>query len=432
MKEQESICIIGLGYVGMTLAVAFAEVGINVYGVEINEEVLSCLDNGKAHFKEQGLDSPLADSLKSGLFKYGKEIPKANNFSSYIITVGTPLDSSGTPRIDMVLNATKQVIGAMNDDSLIILRSTVSIGVTAIIDNELSLTDKNYHIAMCPERTLEGKALEELRTLPQIIGTSNEDTKIRCNKLFSYLTPKIVHVASWETAEIIKLCDNTYRDVSFAFANEISKVCDAYSVDCYEVINSGKVDYSRTNIPLPGPVGGPCLEKDPHIFSLAAKAKNVDMHITNASRKTNESQLKLVADSLKESIARKSARILLCGLAFKGVPETNDLRGSMGLKFLDEFNHNDFDIFLSDPIVSDNDLSKYGNVCDLNNSQEKFDLICILNNHPHFKNNGIEYFKSRLNETGFIFDFWNNFYHLPLKSLGNNYIHLGNLGSINK
>lgn len=421
MIINEKVCIVGLGYVGLTLGVALAKAGVEVYGAEINDDILKALKEKRAHFSEKGLDDALVEVLKSGKFTFGKKIPIDNDFSTFIITVGTPLNNSGVPRTDMIERSAVEISNAMNDDSLVILRSTVVIGACReIVDPILQECGKQYHLAMCPERTLEGKALEELLELPQIIGTEDSITYDLCFNIFKKLTNKVIGVSSWETAEIIKLVDNTSRDLSFAFSNEIAKVCNLFHVDAYEVINQGKYGYKRTNLPEPGPVGGPCLEKDPHILKFSANKKGFEPVITKSGRETNEGQITEIADKLKNKINHGS-KILLSGLAFKGVPETDDLRGSMGLKFLDELDG--YDVYLHDAIVCKEDLIKYGRVFNFDQKIE-FDLIVILNNHPFYSNNGFKVFKNNLLEGSIIFDFWRT---LGLYDDVSNYYHLGNL-----
>ena len=143
------------------------------------------------------------------------------------------------------------------------MRSTVKIGTTRnLVHPVLEASGKRFDLAFCPERTVEGQALEELRWLPQIVGGETLDVTVRAGQLFQFLTPTVVRVSSVETAEMVKLVDNSQRDVHFAYSNEVARVCDVIGISAAEVIQAGKRGYPRTNLPMPGPVGGPCLEKD--------------------------------------------------------------------------------------------------------------------------------------------------------------------------
>ncbi len=435
-NNDKKICVVGLGYVGLTLGVTLAYKGLDVFGAEVNSEILDSLKNKKAHFNEDGLNDIVKKVIDDQSFTFGNDINEKNDFDVYLITVGTPLNTKGNPRLDMIKNAASQVASAMNENSLVILRSTVQIGVTReVVKPILDKSGKTYDLAMCPERTLEGNAIEELSKLPQIIGSDSRETSERCASLFNIITNQTNIISSWEAAEIIKLSDNTYRDVSFAFGNEIARVCSAFNVDCYEVIENGKSNYPRTNISLPGLVGGPCLEKDPHIYSYSASLKGVDMPITQSARLINENQPKEIAKRILNSIYLKnkgSLKILLCGLAFKGKPETDDIRGSMGIKFFNELNK-DNDIFLFDYVVPSKKLEQFGKVLKSFDEKtiQKYNLIVILNNHEKFKNFGLLNLFNFLEEDGIIFDFWNTFKIEPEKVRTNcNYFTLANINKL--
>ena len=134
---------------------------------------------------------------------------------------------------------------------------------------------------------MEGVALKELNKLPQIIGSNNEESYLKSRKLFSILTKTIIKVDSIKAAEMIKLVDNSQRDLYFAFSNEVAMACDTMGINAHEVIKKGKIKYPRTNLYIPGPVGGPCLEKDPYILSNISKSYGYNMKIIKSGRETN-------------------------------------------------------------------------------------------------------------------------------------------------
>ena len=209
-NNDNKICVVGLGYVGLTLGVTLAYKGLDVFGAEVNSEILDSLKNKKAHFNEDGLNDIVKKVIDEQSFTFGNEINGKNDFDVYFITVGTPLNTKGNPRLDMIKNAASQVASAMNENSLVILRSTVQIGVTReVVKPILDKSGKTYDLAMCPERTLEGNAIEELSKLPQIIGSDSRETSERCASLFNIVTNQTNIISSWEAAEIIKLSDNT-------------------------------------------------------------------------------------------------------------------------------------------------------------------------------------------------------------------------------
>jgi len=440
INKENDIVVIGLGYVGLTLSVALAESGFKVLGLEKRKDVVDLTNTGKAHFDENGLDLALNKVVKNKFFTATNEINDIK-CSVYIITVGTPIDQKGNIRLDYIENATKEVAKSMKDDSLVILRSTVKIGTSAnIVAKILKDTGKVFHLAMCPERTLEGKALQELTSLPQIIGSNSEQGFLRAENIFRRLTKAIVKVSSLESAEIVKLIDNTYRDVQFAFANEVARICEPFNVSALEVISSGKLGYERTNVALPGLVGGPCLEKDPHILSQSLAEKGVEIEITRACRVVNERQpyetvSNIKAESIKRGFGEK-IKITVMGLAFKGVPSTDDLRGSMVFKIFDALNK-DFknsEIFIYDPIVSIESMKEsfpeYIISKNMNNAIKNAHIVILANNHPNLTPSNIEKYYNNMNECGFIYDYWNRYTRLSKQQLNGNYFSVGYKGEL--
>lgn len=415
---DRNVCVIGLGYVGLTLAVAMADSGFQVHGVELRQEVLDGLASGEPHFWEPRLEEKLARVKEKGTFTFGKSLSPEIPATVYIITVGTPLDKEGNARLDMAHAAANEVVNHMDDGALIILRSTVKLGTTRnVVKPILEASGKDYQIAFCPERTLEGRALIELHELPQVIGADDADTRWRCQQLFSVMTPTTVALSTLETAELVKLTDNTYRDLTFGFANEIAKLCGHAGISAREVIGAGKLGYARTNVALPGPVGGPCLEKDPHILVESAKQWGVEMPVTAAGRRTNEEQPADIAKLLRLRTERmdgfsKAPRIALLGLAFKGVPATDDLRGTMAKPIHEAlaaaFPSAKFVGY--DPVASQDDVRVFFGFDTAGSLQEAVagaDVVMILNNHPSFRAMDLAAIAGDMNNPGIVYDLWN-------------------------
>ncbi|GAB5470637.1 MAG: UDP-N-acetyl-D-mannosamine dehydrogenase [Rhodospirillales bacterium] len=416
--RDKNICIIGLGYVGMTLAVAMAERGWRVHGIEKRPEVVEALADGKASFWENELDERLAAVVASGRLTGSVYFPDDVDFDTFVISVGTPLDSKGKSRTDMVATSAATVAQIMKDDTLVILRSTVKVGTTrAIVEPILRTTGKRFDVAFCPERTLQGHALAELAKLPQIVGADSKETRDRCAALFSHMTDTIVPVSSLEAAELIKLVDNTSRDVSFAFSNEVATLCTQAGLSAHEVIRKGSFQYPRTSLFLPGPVGGPCLEKDPHILVESAREFGVEFHIASAARHVNETQPSDTVKALRRIMKEtggfpENPRIVLCGLAFKGNPATDDLRGTMALPVRQALGEQIPNAALAgyDPLVPHDMAEERFAFTALNSLEEAFkgaDVVMILNNNDQFKSMDITQMSSLMNSPGVIYDFWN-------------------------
>ncbi len=434
--RDRHVCIIGLGYVGLTLATVMADQGFDVIGVEIREEVLDMFNKGEPHFFEPGLADHLKRLLKAGNIRCSKNIPDNCKATVYIITVGTPLDSTGKVRLDMIENVAREVSQHLKDGDMVILRSTVKLGLTRkFVEPILGKKGVKFDLAFCPERTIEGYALTELRQLPQIIGGVTLESSVRAAQAFQFITPSVVVVNDPETAEMIKLVDNAHRDVFLAYGNEVARMCDAAGVSAAEVIRAGKLGYPRTNVAWPGPVGGPCLEKDSHILAEGLREFGIEPEITMAARKLNERQPKEIIYQLAKIISNinkfpKEPIIALLGIAFKGRPATDDLRGTMARPIFNEIKkHFPLACFRGyDSVVSNEAIKEFGlEPCnDIESAISGANLVFILNNHPEFEKMPIEQLTQHFARPAVIYDFWNNFssrdLHLPQ---GIKYIALG-------
>ncbi|MEM6622834.1 MAG: nucleotide sugar dehydrogenase [Pseudomonadota bacterium] len=433
------VAIVGLGYVGLTLATALADVGFKVLGVERDAAVVQAVNDGNPHFSENGLAEMLAHAVEMGRFQALEAFTEDVSADIYVITVGTPLRDGGKARLDFIEAAARAVAWNMPDGALVVLRSTVKIGTARnVVAPILARSGKDFGIAMCPERTLEGRAMNELRRLPQIVGADTPEVRERAAHFFYKLTPTAVQVSSLEAAEIIKLVDNTYRDVQFGFANEVARICDVYGVNAMEVIPGGKLGYERTNVALPGLVGGPCLEKDPHILAQSLREAGVELDITTAARRVNERQPIETVDWILTEHARRAERaprIALLGVAFKGVPATDDLRGAMSLAVLSALRNRapKADIRLFDPVCTAQQLQAEAPCCtiapDLEAAITEADIAIIANNHPVLATWRPRQMQRVMAETGFIYDYWNHFSDLRPYELGPNYFAVGNTGT---
>ena len=411
---DQNVCILGLGYVGLTLGVAMADAGFRIHGIERRQEVCDLLGQGKAHFWEPRLDDKLKRVIDNGRFTFSNDVDPDFPATVYILTVGTPLGEDGQAFMGAVERASREVSSIMLPGSLVILRSTVKLGTARnVVAPILAERGGPYELAVCPERTLEGRALTELNELPQIIGSDDADTRQRCVQMFGALTPTTIALSSFEAAELTKLVDNTYRDVMFAFANEIAHLCGHAGLSAHEIISAGRLGYPRTNVALPGPVGGPCLEKDPHILVESARSFGVEMNITAASRLVNERQPSATAALIREaSSATQTPRIALCGLAFKGVPPTDDLRGTMAKPVLDALLKvfPGADVVGFDAVVTADAAQEYFGIVTaptLGEACANADVVVFANNHPMFQALDLPALAATLAPGAVIYDYWN-------------------------
>lgn len=417
MDSRSEVCVIGLGYVGLTLSLTLTNHGNNVTGVETNKHIISSLKQKKPHFYENGLEESLKDSLEKENFKITDNIQDAKNCNIFIISVGTPLDAQNKPDFSSLKECLKDIVSIKPKKPLIVVRSTVQIGTTVNIVKKIFEEAKiDCNIAMCPERTAEGKAMTEISEMPQIIGGIDAESSSRAESFFSSFNRKVKKVSSPETAEFIKLVDNCTRDLGFSISNEIGNMCEALNLDVYEVINSATDGYPRTSIPLPGLVGGPCLEKDPFILDKSLKDLGYNSDLFNIGRSINRDMPNSIKNWLLRFADLEDKTFGIAGLTFKGNPETSDLRGSLSidiLKILETYTNNKIKIF--DPVVldkEDDDYKFYYSECDsiedFNELIKLTDYLVIANNHKFFKSIFNTNKIWEINPTIEIYDFWNN------------------------
>ncbi len=413
-KSDSVIGIVGMGYVGLTLSVALADRGFTIWGIENHLETLSKLQCGEPHFHEKGFASRLRQALAKGSLRFVESLSEiGNSLSVYIITVGTPLSASGASRIDMIKKIAGETCHHMSDDGLVILRSTVRLGTTReVVLPLLRRSGKSFMLAYCPERTIEGNAIEELSHLPQIIGAIDEASLWRASSIFQHMTATTIHVSSLEAAEIIKLLDNSFRDVSFAIGNEIALLCEAAGLDGQEVVNAANKGYDRTNIPFPGFVGGPCLHKDPHILIESMQRYDYAPHLISYGRQINKSLPNYVCQKIRSRIELGSGtghKITVMGLAFKGHPETSDLRASPSLDLVAILNkiYPDAHLCGHDFVINDQAIRKTGlEAVSVEEGFEEASLVIIATNNKRYQWLDIDLLTKRMVTPRMIFDVW--------------------------
>lgn len=415
------IAVVGLGYVGLTLAVTLADAGLHVVGVESSPEILDVLRTGRAHFHEVGLDPLLRYHMEREQLTIVSDVESADA-DIYIIAVGTPVDDNGEPDLSDVIAASHAVGKRLLQRGLVILRSTVPVGtcrniVGPILEAESGKKlGRDIFLAFAPERTVEGKALEELRSLPQVIGGWDRASVQMTANLMRELTPTIVEVESLEAAEMIKLVNNSFRDLSFAFSNELALVCDYWNIDATQLVRSANEGYPRNRVPTPSPgVGGICLTKDPLIYSAVARTAGVSRALPGIGRSVNKRMPQYVAERImhflrEHSIAPSAAKVLLAGLAFKGNPETSDVRFSSAVDVLNHLREAGVTVWGYDPVVGPAEIEKLGaRACSIAEGFDGARVVAILNNHLEFAKLDLYPLLESMTHPALFFDGWRAF-----------------------
>jgi len=426
--KMREITIVGMGYVGLTLAIALSDIGFNVSGFDSNANLVKKLKKGKTHFYEQGLQKYM-DHLMGKQIRMATKIEEVRG-SVYIVTVGTPMiKPQMVPNKQHALDALKGIGKVLKHGDLVILRSTVPIGfcrneaIPALEKASGLKVGKDFYLAYAFERTTEGRALKELRTNPQIIGGYDGKSTELAARLFNCLTHSVIDVESLEAAEMCKLIDNSFRDHLFAFINQIVPLAEDLKLDLCKIVDAVNHGYHRNSVPKPSPgVGGACLSKDPYILNVAFQERGLDSTLITGARKINESgpmhvkkKLERMLKSVKKDI--RTARIFIVGLAFKGNPVTSDLRESTSLWFLDLL-PNKKNICAYDPVVDEEAIRQLGiEPVTLPQGFKGADAVIFLNNHQSYLDIDVFQMTKRMNAPAVFIDTWHLFEPFDLKRL---------------
>lgn len=415
--------VFGLGYVGLTLAVSLARSGVRVAGYDTNPRVATSLRAGHPHFQERGLLHTFTKVVGRGL-DILEELPTVLP-EIVIVCVGTPVNpENGEPDLSQFKSALALIAGRLTAEALVIVRSTVPVGTCRQFALPiLSETIANPHIAFCPERTIQGQALDELRRLPQIVGGIDAGSRSRASSFLKRVVPEVVEVSSLEAAEMIKLINNAHTDVIYAFGNEVALLAEAFGLNAGELIASANHNYPRPDLARPGFVGGSCLSKDPHLLIHAARKKGVVPRIIADARQLNAALPIAVAERVKRAITCsrsqiKGSKILISGIAYKGQPETDDVRGSPALPIAEIFAREGATVFAHDFAVPETAITSYGlHPTDLVEGFHDADAVLILNNHSRYRSLDTTKLVNSMRTPSVLYDAWGALGLLP-KRLG--------------
>ncbi len=382
------VCVIGgCGHVGLPLAAAFAKEGKRVIINDINEEAIRQVGLCQVPFMEEGLEEILKQTVGKTLFlSSDKKVISESEF--VIVVVGTPVDEHLNPVFSTLKKFFDSITPFLQDGHTVILRSTLYPGLTKKLNQLLLGLGKNIGVFFCPERILEGKSMEELYTLPQIVSSFNKESLSKVVDLFKLITQDIIIVEPLE-AELAKLFTNTWRYIQFAAANQFYMMAEAYGADFYEIHHAMTHHYPRTKgFPKAGFASGPCLFKD--TMQLSAFSDNT-FFLGHAAMLINEGFPNFVLARLekKYDLAEKNVGVL--GMAFKS--ESDDIRESLSYKLKKILDIKARHLYCSDPYVKD---SRFVSEAEL---IEKSDIIIIGAPHKVYKTLD---FKNKI-----VVDVWN-------------------------
>jgi UDP-N-acetyl-D-mannosaminuronic acid dehydrogenase len=384
-KYRDLYVVIGLGYVGLTLSLALADAGKQVAGVDIDTEKISMLKTGSSTLFEEGLGERLKKHIGENIqFYTDLNVIDIQSGQSciYFICLPTPLNElKNSLDLSFVDNFVKQLSKKIKQGDSVVMRSTVPVGtgrqICRAIEEELGwIVGSDFYYVEGPERTVEGNALRELRDLPQIIGGATEACQEKGIEIFRDISQVTLPLSSIESAELVKIAGNAYRDYVFAFSNYLAEIARDFNVDVDEVIEKSNWGYARSTIASPSPgVGGPCLTKDPYLFHTLSSQDSPIIR----SRKYNETVPSQVIEHILKWTESRIAAVIV-GIAFKGVPPTDDIRNSSNLIIAEGLKPHFSKLEVWDAVINSSISAEEVFQRFLDNSKD-INLIAVLNNH---------------------------------------------------
>lgn len=347
---MKKICIVGgCGHVGLPLGLVLADRGFNVTLLDINKNAVDLINRGIIPFQEEGAEELLKKEINNNLFVTDDaDVVRIQDVVIFI--TGTPVDEHHNPKIHDVLNVVEKYLPLMNKEQLIILRSTIYPGTTEIIEQKLQ---KHFNtrpkLAFCPERILQGKGIEEIKNLPQIVSAVSDEAVKEASEIFSKVAPKIIRLEPIE-AELSKLMLNTWRYLEFAIANQFYMMVEDKGLDFYKIFEAMKEDYPRAgNYCKPGLAAGPCLFKD--TMQLSAFYRN-QFFLGQSAMLVNEGLPNFLVSQLGKKLGSlKNKKVALLGMTFKA--NNDDIRESLSFKIKKELEFKLADVLPSDPYLKD-------------------------------------------------------------------------------
>ena len=325
---KHDVCVIGgCGHVGLPLSIVLAHAGKKVCIQDINTEAIALIQSGMMPFLEEGAGNLLAEVLASGNLSLSDDPGVIRESEAIILIIGTPVDEFLNPRVSDIKKAMDDYYKWLVDGQLLVLRSTLYPGTSEMINGWLRDKGLQVDVTFCPERIAEGKAVQELRELPQIISAFTESGYRRARELFSKLSTDMIDLEPKE-AEMAKLFTNSWRYLKFSIANQFYMIANDYGVDYYKVHHAMTRNYPRAiDIPKPGFAAGPCLFKD--TMQLAAFYGN-NFYLGHAAMLVNEGMPNYIVRSLKRTHDISGKTIGILGMAFKA--NSDDKRSSLSYK----------------------------------------------------------------------------------------------------
>ena len=390
------VSIIGIGRVGLPLALFFASKNIFTYGIDIDERKIEILMTKKMPFIEEGAESVLVSTIGK-TFHPTTDFSKISEVDYIILTLGTFVDEFLNPDFSQIEAALAKLLPHLKNGQTLILRSTVSPGSTEYVRNFIEKNSKlkigkNFYLTFCPERIAEGKAMKELEELPEIIGYLDKESLKKTSALFEKMNLEI-YSTSAINAELLKLFTNMYRYINFSIGNEFMVIAEDWGANIHEIVQLSNKNYPRGGPKIPGFAAGPCLFKDG--FFLTSNIPFPDL--ISAAWKINENLPGYLIHKVKQIRSLKGAKCVVLGLSFK--PDIDDDRASLSHKIKKILKREMAEVITHDVYLDNKSLELV---------LKDADLVVIATAHKEYKKS-LEYYKKLIKKECIFIDVWNIF-----------------------
>lgn len=379
----DSLCVIGMGYIGLPTASIFASNGIHVTGMDINEDIIEGLKAGKLHIFEPGLRGLVMDAISSGRLVISTEVCPADAF---IIAVPTPFYEDKRADLRAVISATESILPHLKKGNLVILESTspprTTVDIVAPILEESGLkSGQDFMLAYSPERVLPGRILRELVDNARVIGGFDSSSAKAGRDLYRKIVKGDIVLTDATTAEMVKLMENTSRDINIAIANEFSRLAQKFNVDIWEAIEIANL-HPRVEILGPGlGVGGHCISVDPWFLVEAAPETT---ELIKTAREINDEQPEFITGLIeKAAVGLTGKTVALLGLAYK--PNVDDIRESPAIHLAHNLSARGAVVVAYEPYKEDAGLPEIDQVGSLEAALIDADIIVLAVGHEQFK-----------------------------------------------
>jgi UDP-N-acetyl-D-mannosaminuronic acid dehydrogenase len=378
----ETVCVLGLGYIGLPTASTFATHGLKVIGVDVNRQIVNTLREGGVHIQEPGLPDLVEQAFESGMLQIRETLLDADAF---IIAVPTPVSVDKQADLRHVIEAAKAIAPVLRAGNLVVLESTCPPGTTlevvAPILNQSGLqAGTDFHLAYMPERVLPGNILTELIENARVIGGVEADSAEAAHDLYLTFVQGEMYLTDATTAEMVKLMENTYRDVNIAVANEFSRIATHLGVNIWEATELAN-RHPRVDILRPGPgAGGHCVAVDPWFLVQSAPEQ---APLIKQAREVNDGQPEYAVDLIERAAGKlQGSRIAALGLAYK--PDVDDLRNSPAIEIVGKLVGAGAAVKTFEPLATKASVEGAEAVNSLEEALQDAEVIVLLVDHRQF------------------------------------------------